>query len=138
MLYDAAHTFGIRKNGHCLALEGDASIYSFHATKLFNTIEGGAIVFKDGTLRTKFNQYKNFGIESEDSIPNIGGNGKMCIRDRLKPLAPSLMRYQKQYFETFDYRSILMQNVVTGGAMAINRALACLLYTSWALKLSSA
>lgn len=45
---------------------------------------------------------------------------------QLKPLAPSLMRYQKQYFETFDYRSILMQNVVTGGAMAINRALAVL------------
>lgn len=44
--------------------------------------------------------------------------------ERLEPIAPSLMRYQKQYFECFDYRSILMQNVVTGGAMMINRALA--------------
>lgn len=44
--------------------------------------------------------------------------------ERLRPLAPSLMRYQKQYFKRFDYRSILMQNVVTGGAMGINRALA--------------
>lgn len=42
----------------------------------------------------------------------------------LKPLAPSLMRYQEQYFESFDYRSLLMQNVVTGGAMGVNRALA--------------
>lgn len=45
---------------------------------------------------------------------------------QLRPLAPSLMRYQKQYFKSFEYRSILMQNVVTGGAMAINRALALL------------
>lgn len=44
--------------------------------------------------------------------------------EHLRPLAPSLMRYQKQYFELFDYRSILMQNVVTGGAMGMNRALA--------------
>lgn len=110
VLYDAAHTFGARKNGHCLALKGDASIYSFHATKLFNSIEGGAIVFKDGSMATKFNQYKNFGIESEDSIPNIGGNGKMNEFQAAMGLAnlpylPEIIAQRKEY--TLRYRARL-------------------------------
>lgn len=77
VLYDAAHAFGVRKNDQCLALEGDASIFSFHATKLFNSIEGGAIVYRDQRYSKLFNMYKNFGIENEESIPFVGGNGKM-------------------------------------------------------------
>lgn len=77
VLYDAAHAFGVRKNGKCLALEGDASIFSFHATKLFNSIEGGAIVYNDDRYQKVFDMFKNFGIESEESIPFIGGNAKM-------------------------------------------------------------
>lgn len=77
VLYDAAHAFGVEKNGVSIAREGDASIFSFHATKLFNTIEGGAIVFKDDCYKNIFDMYKNFGIENEESIPYIGGNAKM-------------------------------------------------------------
>lgn len=77
VLYDAAHAFGVRKDGRCLALAGDASIFSFHATKLFNSIEGGAIIYKEDRYRKVFDMFKNFGIESEESIPFIGGNAKM-------------------------------------------------------------
>lgn len=77
ILYDAAHAFGVKKKGESLALAGDASIFSFHATKLFNSIEGGAIVFKDQRYRKNFDMFKNFGIEDEERIPFIGGNGKM-------------------------------------------------------------
>lgn len=57
-------------------------------------------------------------------VPILAFSDQTPTDEHLRPLAPSLMRYQKQYFERFDYRSILMQNVVTGGAMGVNRALA--------------
>ncbi len=77
VLYDAAHAFGVKKQGHSIATYGDASIFSFHATKLFNSIEGGAIAYQDERYCKIFDMYKNFGIESEESIPLIGGNAKM-------------------------------------------------------------
>ena len=62
--------------------------------------------------------------EGDSQTPILVFSDQVPTDAQLHPLAPSLMRYQKQYFEHFDYRSILMQNVVTGGAMGINRALA--------------
>ena len=77
VIYDAAHTFGVRLNGQTLSLQGDVSIYSFHATKLFHTIEGGALVYKDPGLKQVFDDYKNFGIHDEEHVAYVGGNAKM-------------------------------------------------------------
>lgn len=77
VIYDAAHAFGVQKNGTSIASYGDASIFSFHATKIFNTVEGGAIIYKDKKYTRLFNAYRNFGIEGEEQIDFIGGNHKM-------------------------------------------------------------
>lgn len=77
VIYDAAHSFGVQKNDLSVASCGDASIFSFHATKLFHTIEGGCVVFKDKELTPLLNAYRNFGIYDEESIPYVGGNSKM-------------------------------------------------------------
>lgn len=77
VIYDAAHAFGVTVNGEGVANFGDVSMFSFHATKVFNTIEGGAITFKDPKLKRKMNAYKNFGITGQETVEYIGGNGKM-------------------------------------------------------------
>ena len=77
VIYDAAHTFGVTKDGISLANFGDAAMFSFHATKAFHTIEGGAVCYADGSLKTKLNDLKNFGIHGPESVPDIGGNAKM-------------------------------------------------------------
>ena len=77
VIYDAAHTFGAKKNGRALCCYGDVSMLSFHATKLYHTIEGGALVYEDAGYTRLFNAYKNFGIEGEEHVDLIGGNAKM-------------------------------------------------------------
>ena len=77
VIYDAAHTFGVKKNGISSCCFGDAAMYSFHATKVFHTIEGGAVCYHDNNLKTKLNDLKNFGIHGPESVPDIGGNAKM-------------------------------------------------------------
>lgn len=77
VIYDAAHAFGVTLNGESIANFGDASMYSFHATKVFNTIEGGALTFKDPNLKYVLDTYKNFGITGSETIEYIGGNAKM-------------------------------------------------------------
>jgi dTDP-4-amino-4,6-dideoxygalactose transaminase len=77
VIYDAAHAFGVRYNGVSTANFGDASMFSFHATKVFNTIEGGAVCFSDNSLVQKLNDMKNFGIRGTESVEFVGGNAKM-------------------------------------------------------------
>lgn len=77
VIYDAAHTFGVTINGQGIGNFGDASMFSFHATKVFNTIEGGAITYKDSSLTSKLNTLKNFGIIGQESVVSVGGNAKM-------------------------------------------------------------
>lgn len=77
VIYDAAHAFGVKYKGQGIGNFGDASIFSFHATKVFNTIEGGAVCFKDERLRNKLNEIKNFGIHGPEDVKYIGGNAKM-------------------------------------------------------------
>ena len=77
VIYDAAHAFGVKKDGVSSATFGDASMFSFHATKVFNTIEGGAICFKDPELKCLLDQWKNFGITGVESVEFVGGNAKM-------------------------------------------------------------
>ncbi|PLS01106.1 DegT/DnrJ/EryC1/StrS family aminotransferase [Neobacillus cucumis] len=77
VIYDAAHAFGITVNGEGVANFGDASMFSFHATKVFNTIEGGAVTFRNPNLRKVLNDLKNFGITGPESVEYVGGNAKM-------------------------------------------------------------
>lgn len=77
VIYDAAHAFGITVNGTNVANFGDASMFSFHATKVFNTIEGGAVAFRNRELSKKVNKFCNFGITDPETVEYIGGNAKM-------------------------------------------------------------
>lgn len=77
VIYDAAHAFGVTKNGISSANMGDAAMFSLHATKVFHTIEGGAVCYADESLKVKLNDLKNFGIHGPESVPDIGGNAKM-------------------------------------------------------------
>ena len=77
VIYDAAHAFGVKRNNRSILLEGDFSILSFHATKLFNTCEGGAVVFSNPEMKQALKASMNFGIISEELVECPGGNGKM-------------------------------------------------------------
>ena len=77
VIYDAAHAFGAVKNGISAANFGDASMFSFHATKVFHTIEGGAVCFQEDELVQVLNDMKNFGIRGPEACAYIGGNAKM-------------------------------------------------------------
>ena len=77
VIYDAAHAFGARINGRSLLSFGDYATLSFHATKVFHTFEGGAIVTGSAKSKAQVDVLKNFGIVSETSIPAVGGNAKM-------------------------------------------------------------
>ena len=82
IIYDAAHAFGVEREcgdgaWKSAAAFGDAAMFSFHATKVFNTIEGGCVCFKDEALYPLLNQWKNFGITSPEDVEYVGGNAKM-------------------------------------------------------------
>lgn len=77
VIYDAAHAFGVRQQGRSVLLEGDLSVLSFHATKVFNTIEGGAIICHDASMKRRIDLLKNFGIADENTVVAAGINGKM-------------------------------------------------------------
>jgi dTDP-4-amino-4,6-dideoxygalactose transaminase len=77
VIYDAAHTFGSRFRNRAMASFGDAAILSFHATKLFTTAEGGALVMKTKAQRERVRSLKNFGIAGEESVIGPGINAKM-------------------------------------------------------------
>ena len=76
VIYDAAHAFGVKKNGVSAACFGDASMFSFHATKVFHTVEGGCVVYRDAALREKLDHFKDFGLTNGE-IYEVGGNAKM-------------------------------------------------------------
>ena len=77
VIYDAAHAFGEELDGTGVGQFGDASMFSFHATKVFHSIEGGAVVFQDEALKDLLYQLKNFGITGYESVEYVGANGKM-------------------------------------------------------------
>ncbi len=77
VIYDAAHAFDTELNGTGIGNFGDISMFSFHATKLFHTAEGGALTCKDMDLKRRIDLLKNFGIKSEDEVIMPGINGKM-------------------------------------------------------------
>ncbi|MGX9783140.1 DegT/DnrJ/EryC1/StrS family aminotransferase [Janthinobacterium sp. BJB301] len=77
VIYDAAHAFGVRHRGGSVLNHGDLSVISFHATKIFNTFEGGAIVCPDAKTKQRIDHLKNFGFVDEVTVVAAGINGKM-------------------------------------------------------------
>ncbi len=77
VIYDAAHAFGVKVNGESILNAGDMSTLSFHATKVFNTIEGGAMVMHDEKTKKRIDDLKNFGIHDEVTVVGPGINSKM-------------------------------------------------------------
>lgn len=77
VIYDAAHAFGVEVNGESLLNAGDLSTLSFHATKVFNTIEGGAMVMQDEKMKKRIDYLKNFGFANETTVVAPGINSKM-------------------------------------------------------------
>ena len=77
VIYDSAHAFQTEVSGVGIGNFGDISMFSFHATKLFHTAEGGALVFKDSNLKSRIELLKNFGIKNEEEVVMPGINGKM-------------------------------------------------------------
>ena len=77
VIYDAAHAFGVKVNGESILNAGDMSTLSFHATKVYNTIEGGAMVMHDERTKQRIDYLKNFGFENETTIMGPGINSKM-------------------------------------------------------------
>lgn len=107
VIYDSAHAFGVRVNGKGVAQLGDASMFSFHATKVFHSVEGGAAIFADDGNYAKINQCKNFGMNGE-TLEHAGGNSKMnefcaamglCnlrhIDDAIKSRKEAVLRYRQ-------------------------------------------
>lgn len=93
VIYDAAHAFDVKYKGQSILNYGDISTLSFHATKLFHTIEGGALIINDDNLVQKARHLINFGIENAESIPSLGTNAKMnefeaamglCVLDEIE------------------------------------------------------
>lgn len=77
VLYDAAHAFGEKYKGKGIGSYGDMSFFSFHATKVFNTVEGGAVCYRDESLQQALYDIKNFGIHGPEEVCSVGGNAKM-------------------------------------------------------------
>ncbi len=77
VIYDAAHAFGVTYKGESLLKHGDLSVLSFHATKVYNTFEGGAIICPDAKTKQRIDYLKNFGYAGEDTVIAAGINGKM-------------------------------------------------------------
>lgn len=110
VIYDAAHAFGVEYKGVGVANFGDASMFSFHATKVFHTIEGGALTYADDSLVQVLNDMKNFGIRGPESVVYTGGNAKMneyCAAMGLCNLRHIDEEIKKREAVTMRYRSHL-------------------------------
>jgi len=108
VIYDAAHAFGIRYKNQSILNYGDISTLSFHATKLFHTIEGGALIINDDELVQKAKYLINFGIKNTESIPELGTNAKMnefeaamglCVLDEIEEILYERKTVYKKYEE---------------------------------------
>jgi dTDP-4-amino-4,6-dideoxygalactose transaminase len=107
VVYDSAHTFGVNYKDKNIANYGDITTLSFHATKLFHTIEGGALIINDDELVQKARYLINFGIKNAEEIPHLGTNAKMnefeaamglCILDDIE----SIKNSRKKVYETYQ------------------------------------
>ena len=113
VIYDAAHAFGVKYKGTDIGCYGDASCFSFHATKVFNTIEGGAVCYKDKEFGQELYRLKNFGIRGPERVDGIGANAKMnefCAAMGLCNLKHINVEIQKRE-KVYKYYCERLQNV---------------------------
>lgn len=97
LIYDAAHAFGVKIDGKSIARYGDLSMFSFHATKLYHSMEGGMLTFPNSLLRAEFDYLKNFGFKNEVEVVMPGTNAKM---NEMQALMGSIMlKYVPQLIE---------------------------------------
>ena len=111
VVYDASHAFGVKYKGQSLLNFGDVATLSFHATKLFHTVEGGAIVVKDDALNDRIRQMINFGIVSPTMIGDVGINAKMnefqaamglCVLDDIESINRQRREIDARYRQELD------------------------------------
>lgn len=124
VIYDAAHTFGVRYKGKGIASFGDVSCFSFHATKVFHTIEGGAACYRDEEFGRRLFELKDFGIHDSESVNSIGPNAKMtefsaamgiCNLRHIDEEIAKRKRAVEQYFSRLDGVEGLKLNRVQPG-----------------------
>ncbi|MEG2464984.1 MAG: DegT/DnrJ/EryC1/StrS family aminotransferase [Kiritimatiellia bacterium] len=106
IVYDAAHSFGVTLDGASIATYGDASMFSFHSTKLFHSIEGGLLTFRDATIQGGLECLRNFAITSETTCDAIGTNAKMNEFAALMGCCglrqlPDLIAHRKAIYEIY-------------------------------------
>ncbi len=106
LVFDAAHAFGCSHGGRMVGSFGDAEVFSFHATKFFNTFEGGAVVTDDDDLAERVRRIKNFGFVEYDEVAEAGTNGKMnevCAAQGLTSLESldSFVSANRRNYETY-------------------------------------
>lgn len=106
VVYDGAHTFGVNYKGKNIVNYGDITTLSFHATKLFHTIEGGALIINDDSLVQKARYLINFGIKNQEEIPHLGTNAKMnefeaamglCVLDDIEKIKNNRKNIYEKY-----------------------------------------
>lgn len=110
VIYDAAHTFGVKYKNKGIGAYGDVSCFSFHATKVFNSIEGGGVCYKDCDFGRELYRLKNFGIRDEETVDGIGANAKMneyCAAMGLCNLRHIDEEIEKRRAVVERYRSLL-------------------------------
>ena len=120
VVYDAAHCFGVDYKNQSILNYGDISTLSFHATKIFHTIEGGAIITKNDNLAKKIRSIINFGIKNENEIPDLGTNAKMnefeaamglCVLDEIEIINEKRKNIFKKYSTALkDHLEMQKQN----------------------------
>lgn len=114
LIYDAAHAFNVKKSGHPVLLDGDLSVLSFHATKVFNTFEGGAIIAPDKKTKERIDYLKNFGFADETTVVAPGINGKM------NEFQAALGLIQLRHFEESQRRRQNIYNLYAEGLQALD------------------
>ena len=105
VVYDAAHAFGVEIGGRGIGTFGDISMFSFHATKLYHTVEGGALTHNDTHLKQRIDLLKNFGIKNEEEVVMPGINGK------LNEISAAVGRIMLGYVEAERQKRIALHKV---------------------------
>lgn len=115
VIYDGAHVFSTEINGKGIGTFGDITMFSFHATKLFNTAEGGCLVYERDDLAEKIYNLRNFGIRSEERVADIGINGKMNeLQAALGILNLALYREEQEKRKLIRERYTCRLSAITG------------------------
>ena len=112
VIYDAAHAFNVKENGKSILNHGDLAILSFHATKVFNTFEGGAIICHDMETKKQIDQLKNFGFTGETTVVAPGINSKMSEFQSAFGLLQ--LKYVDQYIEKRKKIAQLYRTLLNG------------------------